>query len=86
MPRVDGPFKVLEMMNENAYKIDLPGNYQVSTTFNVRDLTPYLEDIEKLDLRANPIQPGDNDVNGKKCKGKGCLRACKFWANYSFLG
>jgi hypothetical protein len=40
-PRGDGPFKVLEKINNNAYKIDLPTEYGVSTTFNVSDLSPY---------------------------------------------
>ncbi|XP_020961117.1 LOW QUALITY PROTEIN: uncharacterized protein LOC107646376 [Arachis ipaensis] len=34
-PRGDGPFQVLERVNNNAYKIDLPGEYNVSATFNV---------------------------------------------------
>ena len=57
MPRADGPFKVLEKVNDNAYKIDLPREYNVSATFNVRDLTPYMGNSEELDLRTNPIQP-----------------------------
>ena len=38
-PRGNGPFQVLERINDNAYKIDLPGEYNVSSTFNVSDLS-----------------------------------------------
>jgi hypothetical protein len=38
-PRADGPFKVLRMINDNAYEIDLPNTYGVSTSFNVSDLS-----------------------------------------------
>ena len=38
-PRGDGPFQVLEKINDNAYKVDIPGEYQVSATFNVSDLS-----------------------------------------------
>jgi len=41
-------------VNDNAYKVDLPGDYNVSITFNVKDLTPY--------LRTNHFQPRANDV------------------------
>ena len=41
LPRADGPFKVLERDNNNAYKIDLPRDkYNVSDIFNVKDLSP----------------------------------------------
>ncbi|GJR10449.1 hypothetical protein Tco_0793101 [Tanacetum coccineum] len=39
-PRRDGPFRVLKKINDNAYKIELPGHYNVSSTFNVADLSP----------------------------------------------
>jgi hypothetical protein len=42
MPRADGPFKVLEKINANAYKLDLPADFRVSPTFNIADLKPYL--------------------------------------------
>lgn len=63
MPRADGPFEVLEAYGDSAYKIDLPGDYGgVSATFNVGDLSPYLDDVN---LRANSFKEGENDVNAK---------------------
>ena len=41
LPRGDCPFQVLERINNNAYKLDLPGEYTVSATFNVTDLSPF---------------------------------------------
>ena len=37
-PRGDEPFQILERINDNAYKVDLSGEYGVSATFNVSDL------------------------------------------------
>jgi hypothetical protein len=62
LPRGDGPFQVLERINDNAYKLDLPGEYNVSATFNVTDLSPF--DVGD-DLRTNPFQEGGNDVDIK---------------------
>ena len=61
MPRADGPFEVLERINDNGYKVDVPGDYGVSATFNVADLSPYLEDDYLEDLRANSLSQGEND-------------------------
>ena len=64
MPRGDGPFKILEKVNDNAYKLELPGDMGVSHTFNVGDLIPYLDDEEDGDdLRANHNQEGEDEAS-----------------------
>ena len=68
LPRGDGPFQVLERINDNAYKLDLPGEYTVSATFNVTDLSPF---DAGDDLRANPFQDEGNDEDmTKKTRGE----------------
>ncbi|PKI52813.1 hypothetical protein CRG98_026813 [Punica granatum] len=52
-PREDGPFQVLEKINDNAYKLDLLGEYQVSSTFNVSNLS--LFDVG-ANSRTNPFE------------------------------
>jgi hypothetical protein len=34
----DGPFKILEKINANAYKLELPSEFGVSPIFNISDL------------------------------------------------
>ncbi|GAV69131.1 hypothetical protein CFOL_v3_12632, partial [Cephalotus follicularis] len=60
-PRAYGPFEVLERVGDNAYKIKLPGDYGVSATFNIGDLSPFVEDEYISDLRSNPNPPEEND-------------------------
>jgi hypothetical protein len=60
MPRGDGPFRVLAKINDNAYKIELPDDYGVSTTFNVADLAPYFGP-EESESRTTPFQEGEDD-------------------------
>ena len=61
MPRADGPFEVLEHINDNAYRVDLPGDHGVSATFNVADLKAYHEDDHLADLRIKSSQQGEDD-------------------------
>ncbi|RDX84472.1 hypothetical protein CR513_34471, partial [Mucuna pruriens] len=59
-PRGDKPFQVLEMINDNTYKLDLPIAYgNVSSTINVADLSLFVVS-EEFDLR-NPFEEGGND-------------------------
>ena len=59
-PRGDGPFLVLERINDNAYKLDLPGEYNISATFNISNLSPF--DVCD-DSRTNPFEERGNDEN-----------------------
>ena len=58
MPRADGPFKVLENINDNAYRLNLPADFGVSPTFNIADLTPYLGEEDGLESRTTQMQEG----------------------------
>ncbi|GKE99155.1 transposon ty3-I gag-pol polyprotein [Tanacetum coccineum] len=60
-PRSEGPFRILAKVNDNAYKVDLPGEYNVSATFNVADLQPYYDPEEPLpSLRTNSSDEGED--------------------------
>jgi hypothetical protein len=61
MPRADGPFKVLQRVNENAYKLDLPADFGVSPTFNIADLKPYLGEEDEIESRMTQMQEGEDD-------------------------
>jgi len=61
MPRADGPFLILERINNNAYKLDLPTDFGASPTFNVSDLKPYMENEDELESRTTPFQEGEDD-------------------------
>jgi hypothetical protein len=38
MSHANGPFKILEKINDNAYKLELPPEFGVSPTFNISNL------------------------------------------------
>ena len=44
MARGDGPSKALAKAGTNAYKLEFPKDMVLSATFNVGDLSPYMED------------------------------------------
>ena len=39
MSRWDGSFQILEIINDNTYKVDILGEYVVSVTFNNSNLS-----------------------------------------------
>nr|GEV03542.1 RNA-directed DNA polymerase, eukaryota, reverse transcriptase zinc-binding domain protein [Tanacetum cinerariifolium] len=63
-PRGDGPFRVLKKINDKAYKIELPGHYNVSVTFNVTDLSPYKGDSDdEPDSGSSLFLEGEDDAD-----------------------
>ncbi|GJS92925.1 hypothetical protein Tco_0799893, partial [Tanacetum coccineum] len=61
-PRSEGPFKILTKVNDNAYKVDLPGTPATAATFNVTDLQPYYDPDDPIpSLRANFLEAGEDD-------------------------
>nr|GEU94551.1 retrovirus-related Pol polyprotein from transposon TNT 1-94 [Tanacetum cinerariifolium] len=84
--RGDGPFRVLKKINDNAYKIELLGHYNVSATFNVTDLSPYKgnsdnepdpdRDFTHVNffndfVSGNPDVPSDDNNNYASSKSEG---------------
>jgi hypothetical protein len=56
---------VLERINDNAYKLDLPTDFGVSPIFNIADLKPYLGEDDELESRTTQMQEreDDEDIN-----------------------
>jgi hypothetical protein len=59
-PRSDGSFQVLKRINDNAYKINLSGKYDVNVTFNVADLTLF---DTSFDSRSIPFKERGDDMD-----------------------
>nr|GEX29178.1 reverse transcriptase domain-containing protein [Tanacetum cinerariifolium] len=63
-PRADGPFRILKKINDNAYKVELPGHYGVSDTFNVADLSSYTPNADfDDDSRSSRFLEGEDDTD-----------------------
>ena len=49
-------------INDNAYRLELPGEFQVSRTFNVSDLSPYVADDGDVLTEWAIAGPGGNPL------------------------
>ena len=47
MPRYDGSFEVIQRVGQVAYRLKLPDRLKVYSTFHVRFLKPFHEDLDK---------------------------------------
>jgi len=61
MSRAKGPVEVMEKVSDNDYKVDLPGDFGVLSTFNVTDLSLYLLVGYLANLMIKSSQQGEDD-------------------------
>jgi hypothetical protein len=58
MPRADGPFKIIEKINDNANKLELPPKFGISPTFNISNLKAYLREEDTLESERLQFKRG----------------------------
>jgi len=58
---LDNPYQVLEKINNNAYKIDFPGEFSVHSTFNVADLNLFDVGDDFSNSRTNHFEKCKDD-------------------------
>jgi len=52
---------VLQKINPNAYRLQLPDGLPTFDVFNVKHLVPFVDDSNEAYSRANLSRPGEND-------------------------
>jgi hypothetical protein len=61
MSHAAGPFKILAKINDNTYKLELPPEFGVSLSFNIKDLRPYLGEEDEMPSRTTSMGEGEDD-------------------------
>ena len=63
-PKRIGPCAVADIINSNAYRVQLPPQFTTSNLFNVKHLERYRGDAEgeESTSRMKPFQPGRDDA------------------------
>ncbi|KAG2264906.1 hypothetical protein Bca52824_071985 [Brassica carinata] len=57
-----GPLEVLERINDNAYRLQLPADITTSDVFNVKYPSRYFPPEQPSDSRSNPLHLGGPDA------------------------
>ena len=69
-----GPFPIKKRLNDNAYIVDLPAHYKISSTFNVMDIFEYFppdEAVVTLDASSVDGSSIDDHSGSSSSVGKG---------------
>lgn len=62
MPRLENPFKIIQKVNDNTFKLELPRDCGVTVTFNIGDLAYYLHD-DVAQLRTIAFEENEYDLS-----------------------
>ena len=54
-PKYIGPFTITQVVNDNAYKLNLPSNMKVHSTFNISQLKPYRDGATQFPNRIQEV-------------------------------
>ena len=92
MPRRIGPFEIIEVINDNAYRLHLPDSYPMHNVINISHLRPYRLDLDpSRNHLANPrddlIASEEYEVErlvGHRRRGKGMIYQVR-WKGYDAL-
>jgi len=57
-PRARGPFKIIEAVDKNVFRLELPPTWKINNSFHVSKLKlAYLNDDDKFPLRKSEVPP-----------------------------
>ena len=51
-----GPYRIIRKINENAYEVDLPNEYDISPIFNIANIYQYTGNSKELEEVAKDWQ------------------------------
>lgn len=85
-----GPVEIIEKVNPNAYRLQLPSHIHTSDVFNVKHLLPYTGDTSSdeepsTDSRTNLSPPGEDDADQLEALFMGRMEHPKLIKNYNYF-
>ena len=80
-----GPLTVLERINDNVYRLQLPANITPSDGFNVRYLSRFVSPDPVPDSRSNRSNPEGPDATLRYLHRQGTIFICRLFLGFLFF-